>query len=135
VADIYKAAGIIIKDKKLLFVRAKDMQFFIDPGGKIEPGETPEQALVRELKEEVSITVDPADLEFFGEYTAEAANHPGRQVHMKAYIVTKWRGDIAPDSEVEEMRWLTSDIPDDIQVGSIFGGMVLPALKARGLVD
>jgi hypothetical protein len=30
---------------------------------------------------------------------------------------------------------LTSDIPSDIKVGSIFGGKVLPALKKKGLVD
>jgi 8-oxo-dGTP diphosphatase len=134
-ADIYKAAGIIIKDRTLLFVRATGMEFFIDPGGKIEAGETPEQALVRELKEEISIEADPSDLKFFGEYTAEAANHPGQQVHMRAYIVTKWQGDIRPDSEVEELRWLTTDIPADIKVGSIFGGKVLPALHEQGLVD
>ena len=133
--DIYKAAGIIIKDKKLLSVRAKDMKFFIDPGGKIEPGETAPQALVRELREELSIDVDEADLELFGEFSAEAANHPGRQVHMQAFIVKKWQGDIQLASEIEEMRWLTADLPDDVQVGSIFGHEVLPRLKAKGLVD
>jgi hypothetical protein len=40
--DIYKAAGIIIHERKLLFTRAQDMEFFIDPGGKIEKGETAE---------------------------------------------------------------------------------------------
>ena len=59
-ADIHKAAGIIIQDRKLLFARAKDMDFFIDPGGKIEPDETAKQALVRELKEELAIDVNPA---------------------------------------------------------------------------
>src|SRR5688500_14463023 len=101
-ADMYKAAGIIIQDRKLLFTRAKDMDFFIDPGGKIEPGETAEQALVRELKEELDIEVAEADLEAFGEFTAEAANHKGKTVHMRAFIVKKWQGVIKPSAEVEE---------------------------------
>ena len=133
--NIYKAAGIIIKDKKLLFTRAEGMDFFIDPGGKIEDGETPEQALVRELKEELSIDVSVEDLEFFGDYVAEAANHKGKTVHMKAFIVKKWSGEIVSSSEVEELRWLTSKVPSDIRIGSIFGGEVLPALHKLGLVD
>lgn len=133
--DIYKAAGIIIRDRKLLFTRAKDMDFFIDPGGKIEQGETAKQALVRELKEELSIEVDESDLEFFGEFVAEAANHKGKTVNMQAFIVKRWRGTIIPDSEIEELRWLTSDVTTDIQVGSIFGGEVLPKLHEQGLVD
>jgi len=133
--DIHKAAGIIIQDRKLLFTRAADMDFFIDPGGKIEPGETAQQALVRELKEELNIDVVEADLEVFGDYTAEAAGKAGKTVHMQAFIVKKWQGTITASSEIEELRWLTSDIPEGIQVGSIFGGQVLPALKQQDLVD
>lgn len=132
--DIYKAAGIIIQDRKLLFTRAKDMEFFIDPGGKIEEGETARQALVRELKEELNINVEESDLEYFGEFVAEAANHKGKTVNMQAFIVKKWRGEIVPSAEIEELRWLTSNLPNDIQVGSIFGGKVLPKLHEQGLV-
>lgn len=133
--DIYKAAGIIIVDRKLLFTRAEDMEVFIDPGGQIESGETAEQALVRELKEELSISVDESDLEAFGEYTAEAANHKGRTVHMQAFIVKKWQGEITASAEIEELRWLTSHLPTNIKVGSIFGGQILPKLHEQGLVD
>lgn len=133
--DIYKAAGIIIEDRKLLFTRAKDMDFFIDPGGKIEEGETAKQALVRELKEELGIDVDEADLEPFDEFVAEAANHKGKSVNMQAFIVKKWKGTIQPSAEIEELRWLTSNLPTDTQVGSIFGGRVLPKLHEQGLVD
>lgn len=133
--DIYKAAGIIIVGRKLLFTRAEGMEVFIDPGGQIEPGETPEKALVRELKEELAIDVNEADLDFFGEYTAEAANHKGRTVHMKAFVVKRWKGDIKASAEIKELRWLTSAVPSDIKVGSIFGGKVLPKLKVQGLVD
>jgi mutator protein MutT len=133
--DIHKAAGIIIQDRKLLFTRAKDMDFFIAPGGKIEPGETVKQALVRELKEELDIVVDEADLHHFDQHTAEAAGHKGKMVHMQIFIVAKWLGTIKANSEIEELHWLGSHIPVDMQVGSIFGGKVLPALKEQGLID
>lgn len=133
--DIYKAAGIIIKDRKLLTERSKGKDFFIAPGGQIEAGETAPQALVRELKEEFSIDTDEADFELFGTFTAEAANHPGRTVHMQVFIVTAWRGEIVADNEVDEIRWLTSKLPEDIQVGSIFAHEVIPRLKAQNLID
>ena len=53
VTDIYKSAGIIVRDKKLLITRTKGKPHFFSPGGKIEGGETPAQSLVRELKEEL----------------------------------------------------------------------------------
>lgn len=133
--DIYKAAGIIIVGRKLLFTRAEGMEVFIDPGGQIEQGETAKQALVRELKEELSIDVNEDDLEAFGEYSAEAANHKGRSVHMQAFIVKKWSGEIKASAEIEELLWLTSDLPSNLKVGSIFGGKVLPKLHEQGLVD
>ena len=133
--DIYKSSGILIKDRKLLVERSVGKRAFIAPGGRMEPGETPEQSVIRELQEECGITIDPADLEPFGTFSAEAANHPGQQVHMHVFMVRKWQGEIAPNNEVEEMRWLTSDIPADIEVGSIFAHEILPRLKAQGLVD
>ena len=56
--DIHKVGGIIIKERKLLVEKSIDKEFFIAPGGSIEHGETPTQALVRELFEEFKIFVD-----------------------------------------------------------------------------
>jgi len=132
--DIYKAAGIIIQDKKLLHARSHGKDYFIAPGGKLEGDETPAEALIRELKEECSIDVNEADLEPFGEYTAEATGQPGRTVHMVVFTVKRWQGKITPSREIAELRWLTSDIPADIEVGSIFAHEVMPRLKAQGLI-
>ena len=49
--------------------------------------------------------------------------------------MVKNAGDITPDNEVEEIRWITSDIPSDINVGSIFAHEVIPRLKQQDLID
>jgi len=133
--DIFKASGIIIVDRQVLVERSVGKEYFIHPGGRIEPGETAKQAVVRELKEEFTIDVDEADLEEFDHNTAPAANSPEVLVHMDVFLVKKWRGTITPDSEVEEIRWLTSDVPKDIKVGSIMEHETIPKLKAAGLID
>lgn len=133
--DIFKASGIIIRNRKVLAERSSGKDFFIHPGGKIESGETAKQAVVRELKEEFQIDVDESDLEFFGKYSAPAANSPEVNVHMEVFMVTSWAGEITPDSEVEEMLWLTSVVPKDIKVGSILEHETLPRLKKQGLID
>ncbi|HET7302114.1 MAG TPA: NUDIX domain-containing protein [Candidatus Saccharimonadales bacterium] len=133
--DIFKASGIIIVDRQVLVERSVGKEYFIHPGGRIEPGETAKQAVVRELKEEFTIDVDEADLEEFDHNTAPAANSPEVLVHMDVFLVKNWRGTITPDSEVEEIRWLTSDVPKDIKVGSIMEHETIPKLKAAGLID
>lgn len=134
--DIHKAAGIIIKGRKLLVERSTGKDVFIAPGGKLEKGETAKQSLVRELNEEFSLTIDEDQLEEFGEFYAEAAgsHNAGKTVRMDVFIVKSF-GEIIPASEVEEIRWITSEIPDNLPVGSIFAHDVLPRLKKMGLVD
>jgi 8-oxo-dGTP diphosphatase len=133
--DIYKASGIIVVDRKVLVERSKGKEYFIHPGGKIESGETPVQAVIRELKEEFQIDVNQEDLELFDKNSAPAANSPEVNVHMEVFLVKKWRGEIKPDSEVEEIRWLTSEIPSDIKIGSIMEHETIPKLKAANLIN
>jgi 8-oxo-dGTP diphosphatase len=133
--DIYKASGILIVDRKVLVERSKGKEYFIHPGGKIEPGETSKQAVIRELKEEFQIDVAEEDLKPFDKNSAPAANSPEVYVHMEVFIVEKWQGEIKPDSEVEEIRWLISKIPDDIKIGSIMEHETIPKLKAEDLID
>jgi 8-oxo-dGTP diphosphatase len=133
--DIHKAGGIIIRDRKLLLERSKGKTLFINPGGKVEPGETVRQALVRELMEEFRITVDEADLEVFGTFYAPAAGQEQFWLQMDLFIVKKWIGEPTPDNEVEEIRWVTSALEPGLQTGSIFEHEVIPRLKAQNLID
>lgn len=133
--DIFKASGIIIQDRKLLVEKSVGKEFFIHLGGKIEPGETAKQALVRELKEEITIDVAEDDLELFDHNSAPAANSPEVNVHMDVFLVKQWQGVITPDNEVDELRWINSDIPSDMKLGSIMEHETIPKLKATGLID
>lgn len=77
------AALLIGADGRTLLVRKRGTQAFMQPGGKIEPGEPAAQALARELEEELGLIVDPAQAEFLGEFTAPAANEPGFEVNCQ----------------------------------------------------
>ncbi len=133
--DIHKAGGIIIKDRKLLVEKSKNKDFFIAPGGSIEDGESPKEALVRELLEEFKIKVTEEDLKKFGTFCHPAVGQDGKMVCMEVYFVNSWSGEIIPDNEVEEICWITSDVPKDIKVGSIIEHEVIPRLKRLNIID
>ncbi len=131
--EIHKAAGIIVRDRKLLVERSKDKVYFISPGGSIEDGETAKQALIRELMEEFQIGVEEEDLEPFGVFRAPAAGQEHRIVELKTFIVNRWNSEPTPDNEVEEIAWVTSDTT--LPLGSIFAHEVMPKLKADEIID
>lgn len=108
---------------------------YIQPGGKLEAGETEIQAVIRELYEELTIHVEAKDLEKIGDYYAEAANQPGKTLRLAAWLVKRYDGILQPSSEVEEVRSFNSVIPADIEIASILQHDIIPELKARDLID
>ena len=72
------------------------------PGGKIEPNETPETALIRELREELDITVQPACLAPF-----TFASHAYADFHllMPLYLCRRWNGTPVP-REHKTIKWV-----------------------------
>ncbi len=132
--DIHKAAGVFLQDGKFLITRTHGKDYFIAPGGKLEAGETAKQALKRELQEELGVTVSENDLNEFGTYYALAAGSEDKYLQMDVFLVMKWDGEIVPTSEVEEVTWIDSNPPTNLNIGSIFQHDVLPKLKQQKLI-
>ena len=133
--DIYKSAGIIISDRKLLVTRSAGKSVFIAPGGKREPGETSAETLQRELSEELQIATNIDNLKDFGTFYAPAAGQDDKYLQMDVFLVTKFSGEIAPAHEVEEIMWIDSATAGTIELGSIFAHDVVPKLVEMGLID
>ena len=135
-APIRKVGGIIIKGRRVLVNRGEEKdEPFVSPGGKVDWGETVEQALVRELYEEHGIIVNPDDLEKFDEFEGQAATQPDRTVQIAAFLVNKFSGEPKPQNETKEQKYLTSRVPSWIPVGSIMEHQIMPKLKEKDLID
>lgn len=100
------AAAIIQKDGKILscqrgYGEFKDGWEF--PGGKLEPGETGEQAIVREIQEELEVTIGDLDYLCTVEHDYDTFH-----LSMQCYLCTIVSGEIV-ELEHEDMRWLSTD--------------------------
>lgn len=74
------------------------------PGGKVEPGEGPGAALVREIAEELSITIDEADLVPLT-FAASQGQDQTRPLVLLLYMCRRWQGEPVPEPGAE-LQWL-----------------------------
>jgi 8-oxo-dGTP pyrophosphatase MutT (NUDIX family) len=122
------AAMLVRADGRTLLVRKRHTTIFMQPGGKIDPGETVQSALVRELKEELGISVDIQSLVPLGQFLAPAANEAGVMVEAALFMVECDQA-VQPAAEIEEAVWLAPDAPRDFPIAPLTDGYVLPLHK------
>lgn len=104
---IDKLAWIEIQDYKILSTRSRGKDAYYIPGGKREAGESDEAALIREIKEELTVDLLEDSIHYLGTWEAQAHGHAsGILVKMTCYTA-KYQGVLTAAAEIEEMAWLT----------------------------
>jgi 8-oxo-dGTP pyrophosphatase MutT (NUDIX family) len=130
-AFIDKIAWIHLHERRLLVARNAGRDRFYLPGGKREPGESDLETLVRELDEELTVTVDPGTAAYVGTFEALAdARSDGLVVRLTCYTATH-SGSLAPSHEIDEIAWLSAG--DGHRVSAV-DRLVLTHLRDAGLL-
>lgn len=106
--DSIRTANWIKRDgARLLCVRTRNRERFYLPGGKIDPGETPRTAVMREVAEELGVQLDEPSLRQIGRFVGQGHNLPaGQHVEMTCFLADHI-GDFIPGREIVEYAWLS----------------------------
>lgn len=124
------AAALILRaDGQALLVRKRGTVAFMQPGGKIEPGENPIAALIRELEEEIGLRVLAESFRPLGRFEAPAANEPGHVVSADVFVLEIGEAAVAASGEIEELRWISPADPGDIVMAELTEHRILPAWR------
>src|SRR5436190_4373503 len=130
--SIYKVGALIFNEKKQLLVVRKlfnNRREFIIPGGKQENDENDQQTLIRELKEELGVSIKSSY--FFGKFEGQAVfeNIP---LVMNIYQV-EIDGQPSPQSEIQECLWIDRNYEaNGCMVGLVLSKQVIPTLISKG---
>jgi len=129
---IDKLAYIHIHEGKILTTLSKGKDKYYIPGGKRDLGETDVQALMREVKEELSVDLVQSSIEYCGTYSAQAHGKPdGVQVRMTCYT-GEYKGELKAANEIAEIRWMNYS---DIGLVSHVDVLIFDDLKMKGIIS
>jgi len=93
------------RNDELLMVRVRDNLKWYLPGGKLEENETPKQALIREIYEELTIELFPESIHYLTSIVGPAYGQDAK-VELICFSA-KWQGDIIPSAEITEVSYLS----------------------------
>lgn len=129
---IDKLALVEIRDKKVLVALSKGKDIWYVPGGKREPGESDQQALQREIKEELGVELDPDSVAYYHTFEAQAHGKPeGMLVRLTCY-----RGTLLntpqPSAEIDQITYFAYAQREQ---GSDSTKLLMDDLKAKDLIE
>jgi len=126
---------LIIGNRKLLLAFSRNKQCFYLPGGKIDTDESATKALCREIAEELNVTIDEEELEYYTHISAPAyGEEAGIMMEQDCFLLER-NIDPQPSAEVGEIQYFSLDeYLAEIKraPGAV---MILQQLKADGFID
>jgi 8-oxo-dGTP diphosphatase len=129
--EIDKLAWLYIRDGMLLNARSQGKTLFYLPGGKREKGESDEQALVREIKEEISVDLALNSIKYAETFQAKADGKDSDTIVKLTCYFADFVGKLAPAAEIEEIRFISYK---DKSLCSLGGIKVMEWLKDQDLI-
>jgi 8-oxo-dGTP diphosphatase len=129
---IDKLAWIQIVDRKILSTRSHEKYTFYLPGGKREGAESDQEALIREISEELSVRLLPETLRYLGTFEAQAHGKAGDVTVRMTCYTGSYEGALQAAAEIEEMRWF---VHADWEKCSQVDKLIFDWLKERDLID
>lgn len=129
--EIDKLAWLYIQDGRLLSARSKNKTLFYLPGGKREVGESDEQALIREIKEEISVNLIPNSIQYVETFSAPADGKSSDTIVKLTCYFADFKGELCSDAEIEEIYFIGYENRALCSLGSI---KVMEWLKNQQLI-
>jgi 8-oxo-dGTP diphosphatase len=101
--EVKAAGGLVRRDGRIAVVHRPRYDDWSLPKGKLDPGETWEEAALREVREETGLECE------LGDELSSASYHDrkGRSKLVRYWLMDPVGGEFAPNDEVDELRWLT----------------------------
>lgn len=100
----------------------------MQPGGKVNPGESALKALQREFAEELDVAISASETRALGRYVAEAANEPDHLVEAELFMATL-KGEPHAAAEIVEIVWIDPRAPGDIELAPLTRQTILSLLR------
>jgi 8-oxo-dGTP diphosphatase len=132
--NIIRVVAALIRDDagRMLVVRKRGTEAFMQPGGKRDAGEDDLTALDREIGEDLGCRMVPGSARPLGQFDSPAANEPGWRVRASVYAVSV-RGAVVPQAEIAEVLWIDPTAPAPIVLAPLTRDHVLPLASGEFL--
>lgn len=101
----YGARAILACDDEILLVRNLNAKHWSLPGGRIDKGETPEECVIREIREEVTIEIPAMDFQL-GEYIS---NQEGKRDTIYIFVKRLLSKEFQKQWEINDAAWFSLD--------------------------
>jgi ADP-ribose pyrophosphatase YjhB (NUDIX family) len=126
-----KVAFVHIKDRKVLVALNEGNDTWFLPGGHREAGETEEQTLIREVKEELDVDILLDSIKYFDTFEAQAHGAPEGELVTVACYSASFEGELTASSEISEIDFFSYGMKDRTSAPT---QLVLDDLKRQGRI-